>query len=174
MKDYKDAAILHKFVVGCFSDFLDAFGHSCADEVLNYNLSIIKLPWTINESNDCDVYVAFFMEQFMGDNNFGPLHSSEDRLKYRGLICSRLVLSDVNKNREEVLKKLDAFNKEKKSKFPLIIAERELKAAEKQKTEEEENIKRLHELKKKLDEEDKTKKTSKNKLVPVKKITKTK
>ena len=65
----------------------------------------------------------------MGDNNFGPLHSSEDRLKYRGLIFSKLVLSDVNKNREEVLKKLDAFNKEKEFKFPLIIAERELKAA---------------------------------------------
>ena len=58
-KDYKDAAILHKFVVGCFSDFLDAFEHSCANEVLNYNLSIVKLPWTVNESNDCGVYVAF-------------------------------------------------------------------------------------------------------------------
>ena len=69
--------------MGCFSDFLDAFEHSCADEVLNYNLSIVKLPWTINESNNCGVYVAFFMEQYMGDNNFGPLHSSEDRLKYR-------------------------------------------------------------------------------------------
>ena len=82
-KDYKKAAMLCKFVVGCFSDFLDAFEHSCADEVLNYNLSIVKLPWTINESNNCGVYVAFFMEQYMGDNNFGPLHSSEDRLKYR-------------------------------------------------------------------------------------------
>ena len=76
----------------------------------------------------------------MRDNNFGPLHSSEDRLKYKGLICNRLVLSDINKNREEILKKLDAFNKEKESKFPLIIAERELKAVEKQKKEEEENI----------------------------------
>ena len=44
MKDYKDAAMLHKFVVGCFYDFLDAFEHSCADEVLNYNLSIVKMP----------------------------------------------------------------------------------------------------------------------------------
>ena len=113
--------MLHKFVVGCFSDFLDAFEHSCADEVLNYNLSIVKLPWTVNESNDCGIYVAFFMEQFMGDNNFDPLYSSEDRLKYRDLICSRLVLSDVNKNREEVLKKLDSFNKDKESKFPLIM-----------------------------------------------------
>ena len=110
----------------------------------------------------------------MGDNNFGPLHSSKDRLKYKGLICSILVLSDVNKNREEVLKKLDAFNKEKDFKCPLIIAERELKAVVKQKKKEEENIKRLHELKKKLDEEDKTKKTSRNKLVHVKKITKKK
>ena len=57
----------------------------------------------------------------MGDKNFGPLHSSEDRLKYKGFICSRLVLSDVNKNREEVLKKIDAFNKVKESKFPLIM-----------------------------------------------------
>ena len=80
-KDYKDDTMLHKFLVGCFSDFLDAFEHSCADKVQNYNLSIVKLPWIVNESNDCGVYVAFFMEQFMGDNNFGPLHSSEDRLK---------------------------------------------------------------------------------------------
>ena len=58
-KDYKHIAMLHKFVVGCFSDFLDAFEHSCANEVLNYNLSIVKLPWTVNESNDCGVYVAF-------------------------------------------------------------------------------------------------------------------
>ena len=43
-KDYKDVAMLHKFVVGCFSDFLDAFEHSCVDEVLSYNLSIVKLP----------------------------------------------------------------------------------------------------------------------------------
>ena len=165
--------MLHKFVVGCFSDFLDAFEHPCTDEVLNYNLSIIKMPWTVNESNHCGVYVAFFMEQFIGFNNFDPLHSSNDRLKYRGLICSRLVLSDVNKNREEILKKVDAFNKEKEFKFPLIIAERELKGVEKQK-EEEENTKRLHELKKKLDEKDKTKKTSRNKLVPMMKITKKK
>ena len=160
--------------MGCFSNFLDAFEHSCADEVLNYNLSIIKPPWTVNERNDCGVYVAFFMEQFMGDNNFGPLHSSEDRLKYRGLICSGLVLSDVNKNREEVLKKLDTFNKETESKFSRIIAEKELKVAKKQKKEEEENIKCLHELKKKLDEDDKTKKTSRNKWVPMKKIIKKK
>ena len=89
------------------------------------------------------------------------------------MICSRLVLPDVNKNREEILKKLDAFNKEKDSKFPLIITKRELKAAEKQKKEKE-DIKRLHELKKMLNEEDKIKKTSRNKLVPVKKITKKK
>ena len=68
-----------------------------------------------------------------------------------GLICSILVLSDVNKNREEVLKKLDAFNKDKESKFSLIIAEKELKAAEKQKKDEEENITRMTELKKNLD-----------------------
>ena len=75
---------------------------------------------------------------------------------------------------EEVLKKLDAFNKEKESKFPLIIAQRELKVAEKQKKDEEENISRLIKLKKKLDEEDKIKKTSRNKLVPLKKIAKMK
>ena len=75
---------------------------------------------------------------------------------------------------EEVLKKLDAFDKEKESKFPLIIAQRELKVAEKQKKDEEENISRLIKLKKKLDEEDKIKKTSRNKLVPLKKIAKTK
>ena len=45
--DYKDAAMLYKFVVGCFSNFLDAFEHSCAHEVLIYNLSIVKLPWTV-------------------------------------------------------------------------------------------------------------------------------
>ena len=69
----------------------------------------------------------------MGDNNFGPLHAFEYRLKYKRLICSKLILSNVNKNREEVLKKLDAFNKDKESKFPLIIAQRELKAADKTK-----------------------------------------
>ena len=125
--------MLHKFIVGCFSNFLDAFEHSCTEKVLNYNLNILKLPWTVNESNDCGVYVSFFMEQFMGDNNFGPLHAFEYRLKYKRLICSKLILSNVNKNREEVLKKLDAFNKDKESKFPLIIAQRELKAADKTK-----------------------------------------
>ena len=58
-KDYKEAAMLHKFVVGCFSDLLDAFEYSYAEEVLIYNLNIVKLPWTVNESNDCGVYVAF-------------------------------------------------------------------------------------------------------------------
>ena len=134
--------MLHKFFVGCFSDFLDAFEHPCVEELLNYNNNIIKLSWAVNDSYDCGVYFAYIMEQFIGDNNFDPLHASEDILKYRGLICSKLVLSDVNKNREEVLKKLDAFNKEKESNFPLIIDERELKATEKQQKEEE-NIKRL-------------------------------
>ena len=60
-KDYKDATILHKFVVGCLSDFLDAFEHSCADEVLNYNLSIVKLPWTVNESNMTVVFTLRFL-----------------------------------------------------------------------------------------------------------------
>ena len=160
--------------MGYFSDFLDAFEHSYAEEVLNYNLNIVKLPSTVNESNDYGVYVAFFVKQFIGDNNFGPLYSFEDKVKYRGSICSRLVLSYVNKNRKEVLKKHNAFNKEKESKFPLIIAQRELNAAEKQKKDEEENIRRLTKLKKTLDEEDKTKKTSRNKLVLVKKITKKK
>ena len=72
------------------------------------------------------------------------------------------------------MKKLDAFKKEKESKFPLIIAQRELKAAKTQKKDEEQNIRRLTELKKKLDKEDKTKKTSRNKLAPMKKITKKK
>ena len=72
------------------------------------------------------------------------------------------------------MKKLNSFNKETDFKFPLIIVERDLKAVEKQKKEEEENIKHLHELEKKLDAEDTTKKMSRNKLVPVKKITKKK
>ena len=66
------------------------------------------------KSTDCGVYVTYFMEHFIGDNNFGPLHTTKDKLKYRGLICSMLVLSDVNKNKEKVLKKLlNAFNKRK-------------------------------------------------------------
>ena len=69
------------------------------------------------------------------------------------------------------MKKLNAFNKDKESKFPLIIAKRELKVVEKQKKDEEENTKCLTELKKKLDDEDKTKKTSRNKLILVKNIT---
>ena len=146
--------MLDKFFAGCFSDFLDAFEHTCVEGLLNYNLNIIKLSWAVNDSYDYGVYVAYIKEQFIGDNNFGPLHASEYILKYRGLICNKLVLSDVNKNKEEVLKKLDAFNKEKESNFPLIIDERELKAAEKQQKEEE-NIMRLTELKKNLDEKDK-------------------
>jgi hypothetical protein len=59
------------------------------------------------------------------------------------------------------------------SNVPLIIAERQLREAYAKKKEEEE-LKRLHDYKKKLDEEEGTKRTSRNKLVPVKKITKKK
>ena len=47
---------------------------------------------------------------------------------------------------------------------------KELKAVEKQKKDEEENIKRSTEIKK-LDEDDKTKKTSRNKIISMKTIT---
>jgi hypothetical protein len=200
-KDYKDAAILHKIIVGCFSDFLEVFKHPCADEVLDYNLSIVKMPWTVNEANDCGVYAAFFMEQFMGDKNFGPLTSLENRIRYRGSICSRLVLSDVNKNRDELLKNVDSFNKEKEVKRPLIMVERQLrleyalkkkqedvikrkeeyakkkedyvlkKKEEDARKKEEEALKGLHKMKTKIAEDKPTKRTSRNKLVPVRNIT---
>ena len=58
-KDNKDTTTLHKLIVGCFSDFLNAFEHTFADEVLNYNQSIVKMPWTVNEDNESSDYAAF-------------------------------------------------------------------------------------------------------------------
>jgi len=48
----------------------------------------------------------------------------EDRLFYRGIICSRIVLSDINGCRYQLLKKLDDFEKSKNFLIPLYVERR--------------------------------------------------
>lgn len=57
-KNFKDTRLLHKFVVLCFSYFLDAFDLASVEGVLNYKHNIVQLPLIVNNANDCGVYVA--------------------------------------------------------------------------------------------------------------------
>jgi penicillin-binding protein 1A len=76
----------------------------------------------------------------------------EKEIRTNCKICSRLVLSDVNKNRDELLKNVDTFNKEKEVKRPLIMAERQLRVEYAQKKKQEDAKKKREEYAKKKEE----------------------
>ena len=44
------------------------------DAVPNYKIKDVKLPWTVCEDSlDCGLYLAYFMEQYQGNVDIEPL-----------------------------------------------------------------------------------------------------
>ena len=58
-----------------FTHFADIMGHDKAAECVTFPIRDIKLPWTVNDDSlDCGIYMAYFMEQYQGTLNIDPLH----------------------------------------------------------------------------------------------------
>lgn len=58
-----------------FTDFADVMGHDEAAECVTFPIKDIKFPWTVNDDSlDCGIYMAYFMEQYQGTLNIDPLH----------------------------------------------------------------------------------------------------
>lgn len=90
--------------------------------------------WKTNESNlDCGLFLMFHMLFFFGDVFSCSLHCKELRALFRAEIAATLVLSDLNKNRDEVLEKVQDLIVVKNTLLPMLIEKRE-KAKQPQKT----------------------------------------
>ena len=49
------------------SNFMDSIDHPLAHEVVSYYCLIAPLPWTTTQTQDCGMYLAYFMEHYEGD-----------------------------------------------------------------------------------------------------------
>ena len=72
------------------------------------------------------LYVTYLMEEFEGDVKMTPLKTMEDRRLYRAVIASRLILSDANITRAQVLEKVKKFTEQKEDVATGLYAERAL------------------------------------------------
>uniref|UniRef100_A0A803L8P5 Ubiquitin-like protease family profile domain-containing protein n=1 Tax=Chenopodium quinoa TaxID=63459 RepID=A0A803L8P5_CHEQI len=112
-----------------FGDFLARRNHPKSEKVPFYKFKIADLVWRKSkvDNNDCGVYMMCHMEHFVGDTLF-----SVDELR---TICAKLVLSDMNESRSEVLAEVEKFN-EKKSDLAYVAeieGRRKAAAADKKK-----------------------------------------
>ncbi|XP_074296748.1 uncharacterized protein LOC141627329 [Silene latifolia] len=95
-----------EIVRGEFSTFLEAINHPKAGEVVEYAFEIVDFEWTVNENNDCGVYLMYFMERFDGSRTLTPLKESLKRRLFRASVCARLATCDMNNVRGQVLQKV--------------------------------------------------------------------
>lgn len=57
-----------------FTDYADVMGHEEAADCVTFGVKEMKFDWTINDDSlNCGIYMAYFMEQYQGTINIDPL-----------------------------------------------------------------------------------------------------
>ncbi|KAJ9548710.1 hypothetical protein OSB04_021253 [Centaurea solstitialis] len=108
--------VVHKV----FSNTLKVIKHPRAEKILNAKEQIQKMKWTTTNDIDCAIFVMRFMETFKGgnvkmwDSGFAK-EVDEQKMqieKLRFKYVAKILLSDINSNKDIVTSEVESFAKQ--------------------------------------------------------------
>ncbi|KAJ9554627.1 hypothetical protein OSB04_018672 [Centaurea solstitialis] len=108
--------VVHKV----FSNTLKVIKHPRAEKILNAKEEIQKMKWTTTNDIDCAIFVMRFMETFKGgnvkmwDSGFAK-EVDEQKMqieKLRFKYVAKILLSDINSNKDIVTSEVESFAKQ--------------------------------------------------------------
>ncbi|KAJ9549058.1 hypothetical protein OSB04_021601 [Centaurea solstitialis] len=108
--------VVHKM----FSNALKIIKHPRAEKILNAKEEIQKMKWTTTNDIDCAIFVMRFMETFKGgnvkmwDSGFAK-EVDEEKMqieKLRFKYFAKILLSDINSNKDIVTSEVESFAKQ--------------------------------------------------------------
>ncbi|KAK9671328.1 hypothetical protein RND81_12G022100 [Saponaria officinalis] len=117
-----------KHAANMMGNFLGKKGIKRGFQVKDFEFEDIPFDWKRmyeSSNNDCGVFLMLHMLFFSGSIFYCDLANSQSRILYRAEMAAVLIMSDLNKCRDEVLGKVADFSRLKQSILPELLRKRQ-------------------------------------------------